>query len=261
MTYPHPEGMSKASSYLMASHPRSLPHALAPSLTPTSAGSIIFACHKVSPSSRGPVNSTSGMQQVALSPAYNTQSASASYYDPNPYSVTLAPISTQESYAYMAHHHQGSQYSPQRWSQSKPPLISSMATIKLTYMKGVPTALSNLRSNSYVQPTAQHEQSWHAPRPQSAYPDASKGSRGGESPTYTVYSPTTTSSGPSPTTDNVVPPPKRKLSPSSTKSEHASSGRNSANRPVGLAGCSSCNTSTSPEWRKGPSGKKELCNA
>jgi len=40
-----------------------------------------------------------------------------------------------------------------------------------------------------------------------------------------------------------------------------SGGRGSGNRPVGLSGCSSCGATSSPEWRKGPSGKKELCNA
>lgn len=31
--------------------------------------------------------------------------------------------------------------------------------------------------------------------------------------------------------------------------------------PPGVGRCTSCKTTSSPEWRKGPSGKKELCNA
>ena len=38
-------------------------------------------------------------------------------------------------------------------------------------------------------------------------------------------------------------------------------GRGPGNRPAGLSDCSSCGATSSPEWRKGPSGKKELCNA
>lgn len=34
-----------------------------------------------------------------------------------------------------------------------------------------------------------------------------------------------------------------------------------AHRPIGILQCTSCQTTQSPEWRKGPSGKKELCNA
>jgi hypothetical protein len=34
-----------------------------------------------------------------------------------------------------------------------------------------------------------------------------------------------------------------------------------AKPPVGIQKCSSCKVTQSPEWRKGPSGKKDLCNA
>ncbi|KAG6844124.1 hypothetical protein H0H87_009611 [Tephrocybe sp. NHM501043] len=37
--------------------------------------------------------------------------------------------------------------------------------------------------------------------------------------------------------------------------------REGGNRPNGVLKCSSCKATTSPEWRKGPSGRKELCNA
>ncbi|KAF9069258.1 hypothetical protein BDP27DRAFT_1447845 [Rhodocollybia butyracea] len=64
---------------------------------------------------------------------------------------------------------------------------------------------------------------------------------------------------------DVVPPPRRRVSPSSRdyrEGSGASGGRERhGNRPSGLLKCSSCKTTTSPEWRKGPSGKKELCNA
>jgi hypothetical protein len=77
---------------------------------------------------------------------------------------------------------------------------------------------------------------------------------------------------------DMVPPPKRRVSPGSLRgsgvtpggaignqyastSTTGSSGRGSGNRPSGILECSSCGATTSPEWRKGPTGKKELCNA
>ncbi|KDQ14281.1 hypothetical protein BOTBODRAFT_174790 [Botryobasidium botryosum FD-172 SS1] len=40
-----------------------------------------------------------------------------------------------------------------------------------------------------------------------------------------------------------------------------SSVRSGGNPPQGVVKCAHCDTTTSPEWRKGPSGKKDLCNA
>lgn len=205
-------------------------------------GSIIFACHKVNPSSRGPVNSTPGMQQVAFaSSGYNSQVGSG-YYDPSPY--TLPPISTQQPYAYMPQHNQGPLYSPERWTQ------------------GVSSSMNNMRSsaNSYVQAHSQ-EQVWQASTPQSSPIDPSapvgNGNRG-DSPSY-LYSPATTASSISPITTDIVPPPRRRVSP--TTKEVRTNTRNHSNRPAGITKCMSCEITSSPEWRKGPSGKKELCNA
>ncbi|KAF5377336.1 hypothetical protein D9757_008021 [Collybiopsis confluens] len=66
---------------------------------------------------------------------------------------------------------------------------------------------------------------------------------------------------------DLVPPPRRRVSPGSSRDLRDNNGtaggreRSHGNRPSGLLKCSSCKTTTSPEWRKGPSGKKELCNA
>lgn len=38
-------------------------------------------------------------------------------------------------------------------------------------------------------------------------------------------------------------------------------GRGSGKPPIGVDCCTSCHTTQSPEWRKGPSGRKDLCNA
>lgn len=82
---------------------------------------------------------------------------------------------------------------------------------------------------------------------------------------------------------DVVPPPRRRVSPGLVRGGGATAGgdqyhpggaaagastatstpggRGSGNRPSGILECSSCGATSSPEWRKGPSGKKELCNA
>ncbi|KIY43960.1 hypothetical protein FISHEDRAFT_77882 [Fistulina hepatica ATCC 64428] len=54
-----------------------------------------------------------------------------------------------------------------------------------------------------------------------------------------------------------VPAPRRRVSPGTQREYNRSTG----NRPVGVLKCTSCKATSSPEWRKGPSGKKELCNA
>jgi hypothetical protein len=73
---------------------------------------------------------------------------------------------------------------------------------------------------------------------------------------------------------SLVPPPRRRVSPASaysngsaadggdgTASGNGSRSGRGGNRPVGILRCSSCKATSSPEWRKGPSGRKELCNA
>ena len=60
-----------------------------------------------------------------------------------------------------------------------------------------------------------------------------------------------------------VPPPRdsRRVTPPGSIREHPTSGGvASGNPPMGISRCSSCKVTTSPEWRKGPSGKTDLCN-
>ncbi|KIM52702.1 hypothetical protein SCLCIDRAFT_1223514, partial [Scleroderma citrinum Foug A] len=54
---------------------------------------------------------------------------------------------------------------------------------------------------------------------------------------------------------DIVPPPCHRMSLGAAHEM----GR-TGNRPVGVSRCTSCKVTTSPEWRKGHSGKKELCN-
>ncbi|KAI0033555.1 hypothetical protein K488DRAFT_69807 [Vararia minispora EC-137] len=56
-----------------------------------------------------------------------------------------------------------------------------------------------------------------------------------------------------------TPPRPHRTSPGATRDGPAST--RSGNPPAGVSRCSSCKVAHSPEWRKGPSGKKDLCNA
>lgn len=78
------------------------------------------------------------------------------------------------------------------------------------------------------------------------------------SPAYS-YAATDTSEPPPSSSANVsLPPPRRRVSPGNTREQYGPGGRSADNRPVGILKCSSCNTTQSAEWRKGPSRKKEL---
>ncbi|KAG6895337.1 hypothetical protein C0992_001759 [Termitomyces sp. T32_za158] len=205
-------------------------------------GSVIFACHKLdsSPSPRSSVSSTAPMQQQL---AYSNPNYP--YYDP-PASYALPPLS---AYA----------YAPPRWSPSSsdyPSQWGSPSPSPAHSVSSLPPAVSNLRAASYPphQPPyapggPQGTPLFDMPRPASPYGPA--------------YSPGAASDRSLPPDDALVPPSRRRPSPASAAGDGyvIPGGRNAGNRPNGVLKCSSCKVTSSPEWRKGPSGKKELCNA
>ncbi|KAJ7637718.1 hypothetical protein DFH06DRAFT_1219050 [Mycena polygramma] len=207
-------------------------------------GSVIFACHKVnSPSPSTATSPATNMQQIAYStPNYSGQ---APYYEQQGPSYALPPLSAPSApYNYIAQSAQPSPsasapYSSPRWSQ--PPGEQPSGTYG-----GHST--SELRSGSYPPPQGQQ---W--PQATTNGPTYQRPL----SPAYGYTSPTDEAT--SPATD-MVPPPRRRVSPGARESG-GSGGRGGGTRPTGVLKCSSCKATTSPEWRKGPSGKKELCNA
>lgn len=221
-------------------------------------GTVIFACHKVNSPPRSTASPTATMQQLGYSGAnYNPHPPqSPSYYEHGSYA--LPPLnSTTPSYG-ASYPPQAAGYAQQRWSQGgEPHSYNGWGTPSPAHSTSpLPPAVSNLRSGSY---SAQQSQQWQPPSP--SYLDAGSGAPSFNrsiSPNYS-YSPTAGGSeGGSPASD-VVPPARRRVSPGSTREQYG--GRSSGNRPMGVLKCSSCKATTSPEWRKGPSGKKELCNA
>ncbi|KAJ6531739.1 hypothetical protein B0H19DRAFT_1214104 [Mycena capillaripes] len=218
-------------------------------------GSVIFACHKVNSPSRGTATTTpaTNMQQIAYNtPSYNGQTP---YYEQQSPSYALPPLSAPTApYNYLAQSAQPSPsvsapYSPPRWSQPQDEQPAGTYNGQWSSSSTQGHSTSNLRSGSYPPP--------HGPAMATSTTSGPTYQRP-LSPTYSYASPTDEAT--SPATD-VVPPPRRRVSPGSVRESGGSGGRSGGTRPTGVLKCSSCKATTSPEWRKGPSGKKELCNA
>lgn len=214
-------------------------------------GSIIFACHKVSPPNGGK----------------NGQYASNSshYYHDSAYS--LPPLNLPPDYHQYPSQPSPSQYPAQHWSAaseggSQPPY--SQWTSQHTPISSSPS-VSSMRSSTY--PTSQHshqqQQTQWSPHPSSFM--ESGGQSGYPFPPSAQYNDTppapspAAGSSPAPS-ENVVPAP-RNNSRRGSKESYTNSGRSMGHPPVGIMKCTSCSVTHSPEWRKGPSGKKDLCNA
>ena len=193
---------------------------------------------------------------------------------------------------------QGPQYYPQTTSYSLPPMHSTYSSY---LSQGAPQNAQPTASQVTSQYSSQQTWPLDPPPPSGPYDQwssnaAQTGSRAYHSSSQQprqTYAIPHWSSTPFTDTDSPLPPPYRSLSPSYSYSspengqassgtmetvppprgsrrstpprgvrEHsAGGGRASGNPPVGISRCSSCNVTTSPEWRKGPSGKKDLCNA
>lgn len=145
---------------------------------------------------------------------------------------------------------------PLTWSTSPSPSSTSAS-----YISGPPPG--SHQQSTFERPLSSH--SYHTTY--AAVP------AGGNSNTSDSPSPALPT-GASPSWD-VIPPSRRRLSPNSARDRESGTGRSrgsgpsrgnstagmGVSKPTGSLKCSSCKTTQSPEWRKGPSGKKELCNA
>ncbi|KAI0671612.1 hypothetical protein C8Q78DRAFT_1069248 [Trametes maxima] len=232
-------------------------------------GAIIFACHKINPYPRGNVVGGGGMQHLGYqSNNYATQGPQ--YYDTQPQNLSSSHMPPVPSYNYSPQPQtsMSSSYPPNAWVNMEPTDSQSQ------YAQWAPSSLPNgapvssMRSSSYSAPSpvapAQHH--WSSQPP----PYLDSGSP--VSPSIGPSAPSPTSlqfpaSGPpdheeqpppSPPAD-LVPPPRSGRRGS--KEQYTNGGRGTGNPPVGVTKCASCKVTHSPEWRKGPSGKKDLCNA
>ena len=232
-------------------------------------GSVIFACHSVSSDSRSASKTTTPLQQseydvssyMTQGPQYHPSSTSyglpsmSSPYDSSP----GAPTSSQPNPPQIS-----SPYSSQPgWSSAIDP---SPPTLQYNWSStGAHASTPAYRTN------AQHPRQHSYPFQQSPHwtPAAVSETDSPLPPSYRRLSPGYTYSStdnnqvsPSGTMKTVSPPrgSRRATPPGSMREHPTSGGRASGNLPMGISRCSSCKATTSPEWRKGPSGKKDLCN-
>ncbi|KAJ7815516.1 hypothetical protein B0H14DRAFT_3111832 [Mycena olivaceomarginata] len=196
------------------------------------------------------------VESIFIPHAYSGQTL---YYEHQGPSYGLPPLSAPTgAYNYLAQSAQSSPsvsapYSPPRWSQPQSEQPSGAYGGGQWSSSSAPGhSTSNLRSGSYPPPQGQQ---WPSQPPSYIETTNTNGPTYQRplSPAYGYTSPTTDEAT-SPATD-VVP------APETPESGGGSSGRSGGTRPAGVLRCSSCKTTTSSEWRKGPSGKKELCNA
>ncbi|TFL03974.1 hypothetical protein BDV98DRAFT_563343 [Pterulicium gracile] len=204
-------------------------------------GSVIFACHKIDQS-----------QHTESSSSAPPMAAQVGGYPP-----------TGSAYPHQPYYDPGSQY-PQHHSQSIQNVVNN-------YMQGIPgyaTAgqwTQNARSGSH--PPGQAQAPWSPDTIPSGYNTQQSHSQS----QHSMYAGAIDGPGGAEGGANAVPPPRRRTSADMGKDgagEYPASGSGGGavkgahnNRPAGIVMCSSCKTTNSPEWRKGPSGKKELCNA
>ncbi|KZT73143.1 hypothetical protein DAEQUDRAFT_722264 [Daedalea quercina L-15889] len=221
-------------------------------------GSIIFACHKVHPSTRdlNPNDAAAQSQHYANHP----------YHDPAhpPYNLPPAPSQypNMSSAQYQPPHYANSNWSHAPESPSTQshyqwnPQGSALASAP---------SVSSIRSSSYQQPAPPAQHQWPSQPP--SYLEAHSGT-----PSYSPQGPPSGSSFPAPQAHDEAPPspgsdyvpPSRvthRRGSNNSREQYGSGGRSAGNPPVGVPRCSSCKATQSPEWRKGPSGKKDLCNA
>lgn len=216
-------------------------------------GSIIFACHKV--------HSYSAGKNGSYSPHATQQ-----YYHDGGYLPPLQVPSPYHPQAYPSHP-SPSPYSSHNWSASPEDSQSSYTqwTSQNTPMSSSPS-ISSMRSSTYGQHSQSQQQQHHWSHQPPSYMESNAGYP--FPPAGVPYSgtppATTPANGGSPVPhDDIVPASSRASSRRSTKDSFTmnGAGRGTGNPPVGVPKCTSCGVTSSPEWRKGPSGKKDLCNA
>ncbi|TFY65049.1 hypothetical protein EVG20_g5732 [Dentipellis fragilis] len=233
-------------------------------------GSIIFACHKVNVHSRNASANPSSIPQANYDAPY-LSSNQHPYYESSSNSYSLPPMpSTSSSYSnFMGQSSQqplSSQYqSQQDWTHASDAPSSQLSYSQWTSSsQPFGSTSQQMRTASYSSQQTQPQQPWSSqstPYFEASDPLAQQYQRP-LSP-YSLPAGETTGTSP-PTAADAVPPPRatqRRTSPSNARDNYGASGRSSGNPPAGILRCSSCKVTQSPEWRKGPNGKKDLCNA
>ncbi|KAI0250261.1 hypothetical protein BJV78DRAFT_1128249 [Lactifluus subvellereus] len=233
-------------------------------------GSVIFACHSVSSDSRSASESTASLQAEYDAP-YMTQGPQ--YYpqttpyglppmQPSPTTYNYLPQSAPQNSPPTASQVPSQYSSQQGWSiDPSPPSLQYNHWSSTGAQTGSPAYHSSTqqpRQPSYAIHQSPHWGSTTFTDADSPLPPSYRSL----SPGYS-YSPPESNQVSSGSMETVPPPrgSRRPTPPGSLREHSTGGGRASGNPPSGISRCSSCKVTTSPEWRKGPSGKKDLCNA
>ena len=148
---------------------------------------------------------------------------------------------------------------PLTWSTSPSPSSTTPS-----YISGPP---SSSQQSTFERPLSSHNYTTYASLP-----------TGSSSNSGSVSTPLPAVGSPSPDVNpDIIPPSRRRVTPNSARDREPGAVRGhvgpagpsrgngspglGVSKPTGVLKCSSCRTTQSPEWRKGPTGKKELCNA
>lgn len=244
------------------------------------AGTIIFACHKIDYVHRQQQsfsnevlyqNSMPEEMVVDYLPS-SAVSRDTCFVDGGPYNLPYAEESLEhhtsstsyveqwvegQTQSHLSPSHQRSQWNRTRLHDHTPSPNSSICGALAMVERGSSSHLCLSRDRERDQSVADvpmtgvHERSPHIVANE-AHPSPSSPRNAPRPPRENLARSATCTSG----TD------KSKTMHSNTAREtYSGSGRSSGNPPVGVSRCVSCRATHSPEWRKGPSGKKDLCNA
>ena len=229
-------------------------------------GSVIFACHKIAPS-----GTPGELYDAQLRGAQYTSFNAAPNYYPTavPHPRELSEVSTAAyDLQYLGTPHQAHappypgqwvenvpQHASQPWAFGDPSLpIDSRS--KLVNGHSFPGNFPNLSyADSNFVPSGSGR--FQAPAYGQLMPDQVNGSHGLMSVSTNDGADGSSTS----TSDQYSGTTSRRRSPGIAREATSSSARNAGNPPAGVMRCASCKVTQSPEWRKGPNGKKELCNA
>ncbi|KAI6025400.1 hypothetical protein PISMIDRAFT_31002 [Pisolithus microcarpus 441] len=210
-------------------------------------GSIMFACHTLQPAPHNayPPRTNEGHGSHPPQHAYDISANSYTFPPvtaPVPTYIHLSGYLPPQypSQSWTGDPECSSRLDYSRWPSKRSTQMTSICgscpVRKATY--GVPSR-GDSPISSYLRPL-QHRYSSQA-NPNAEYIDRRRSGITGLSSSF----------------PDVVPPPRHCGSPGASRESFDRTG----NHPIGTLKCSSCKTMQSPEWRKGPSRQKALCNA
>ena len=191
----------------------------------------------------------------------------AQYYDPHPQNHPHVQSLHSYNYSPQLQSAMSSSYPPNPWVNMDAPTHSQYAQWAPSSLPNG-TPVSSMRSSSYATQANGPQPHWPSQQPSYLDTGSPVSPVGPSAPSPSIPYPSSTPVSAPPEHEEPPPPsPPNDLVPAprsgrrNNREQYSNGGRTSGNPPVGVTKCASCKVTHSPEWRKGPSGKKDLCNA